>query len=217
MMAGIVEWIAVGLLVYGGAISILKGISRMEREIRPEDIKRLRGMLLSCSMLWSLQSAVMDPPSAIETNLNSHWLWMLRNSAFILWYIYLLVCSVTDHLTCYVYNFTHYPALLAGILYWYTSRVDKEAGGAILFYALVHGLLFSKLFGRGDCLVFVISAFFLTRTYDNAEWYLYHMALTFLLLGVVSFMKGNINKRGNLKRPAALVPYIMTAAWIMGW
>ena len=199
------------LLMAAGTSLLLRFIRQIDRETMGKVPLPWRGMVPLGSLLWGLLCCYRAGIGEAPENRNVS---MIRFLSLLVWGIYLLTCSITDQLTFYVYSFLHYPTLLAGILYWYTMDVTADAGWAILFYGLVHLLLFSKLFGRGDSLVYVISAFFLTGPWDNALRYLCHMALTFALLGVISLLKGNINKRGNLKHPVALVPYIMVAAWM---
>ena len=47
------------------------------------------------------------------------------------------------------------------------------------------------------------------------ETYLLHMGLTFSILGVVQLFRGNISRRGNLKEPVALVPYVAVSFFVI--
>jgi len=121
---------------------------------------------------------------------------------------YLVTASITDRQTKMVYDFLHLAGGLAGVallIYrWPGQEVFREA---VIFIGL-QMLLFRKLYGTADCLVFSVCALYLAAEGKNLMTYLLHMSATFLLLAVVQACRKNINRKGNLKEPVALVPYI---------
>jgi len=121
---------------------------------------------------------------------------------------YLVTASITDRQTKMVHDFLHLAGGLAGVallIYrWPGQEVFREA---VIFIGL-QMLLFRKLYGTADCLVFSVCALYLAAEGKNLMTYLLHMSATFLLLAVVQACRKNINRKGNLKEPVALVPYI---------
>jgi len=121
---------------------------------------------------------------------------------------YLVTASITDRQTKMVYDFLHLAGGLAGVallIYrWPGQEVFREA---VIFIGL-QMLLFRKLYGTADCLVFSVCALYLAAEGKDLMTYLLHMSATFLLLAVVQACRKNINRKGNLKEPVALVPYI---------
>jgi len=121
---------------------------------------------------------------------------------------YLVTASITDRQTKMVHDFLHLAGGLAGVallIYrWPGQEVFREA---VIFIGL-QMLLFRKLYGTADCLVFSVCALYLAAEGKDLMTYLLHMSATFLLLAVVQACRKNINRKGNLKEPVALVPYI---------
>ena len=78
----------------------------------------------------------------------------------------------------------------------------------LIFVGLQQGL-FARFYGRADCHAFsVCGAFWLTKgeVFDRC---VVHMAVSFILLAVMQLFRGNIAPKGRLKRPVAMVPYIV--------
>ena len=127
---------------------------------------------------------------------------------------YLVTASITDRQTKMVHDFLHLAGGLAGVallIYrWPGQEVFREA---VIFIGL-QMLLFRKLYGTADCLVFSVCALYLAADGKDLMTYLLHMSAAFLLLAVVQAFCKNINRKGNLKEPVALVPYIAATLWI---
>jgi len=127
---------------------------------------------------------------------------------------YLATASITDRQTKMVHDFLHLPGGLAGVsllIYrWPDQAVFWEA---VIFFA-IQMLIFRRLYGTADCLVFCVCALYLAAEGQGMMTYLLHMGASFLLLAVVQIFRKNINRQGNLKEPVALVPYITVSMWI---
>ncbi len=49
----------------------------------------------------------------------------------------------------------------------------------------------------------------------SLKTYLYHMLFTIVVLGLVQIFKRNVDKKGDLKEPVALMPYLMPVFFLM--
>lgn len=92
------------------------------------------------------------------------------------------------------------------LLHW---EAFLQAAGDLVFFALVQFFLFSRLYGRADCHAFQVCSMILAAYGGGVKSYLLHMLFTILALGLVQLCKKNINKKGDLKEPVALIPYMM--------
>lgn len=130
--------------------------------------------------------------------------------------VYLTVCVLTDLRDCIVYDFIQLPAVLAGALLCLYHPLPVGSGVGLVLFALLQYLLFARLYGIGDTMVFQICSLYLAGRGGDFRTFLMHMALAFVLLGVVQLFRRNINKRGNLKTPVPFVPYIACSLlWLL--
>lgn len=111
-----------------------------------------------------------------------------------------------------VYRYIWY--LAAGFLVPILYRREIQVW-SLIGYALLQETLFSCFYGRADCHGFVAAGLFLYSVGGNFQSCIIHMGITFLEVFVVQLCKGNINARGNLKQPVALIPYLVTALQMM--
>lgn len=141
----------------------------------------------------------------------SHWNWYGQLVCGIL-AAYLLVAAIQDHQSCEVYDFLHILAVPAGGVFVLMSPTKEKIISLVIFFVIQFGL-FMRMYGAGDGLVFLVCAIYESRFGHGLATYLLHMAAVFALLGIVQGLKHNINKRGNLKKPVPLVPYIAGTVW----
>lgn len=80
-----------------------------------------------------------------------------------------------------------------------------------VLFVLLQYLLFARMYGLADCHAFCSCAVLLFVSGRGIASMLVHMLCSIVLLGLVQGVKGNVNKRGNLKKPVAFLPYITTA------
>lgn len=121
---------------------------------------------------------------------------------------YLIVTAVMDSQLQQVSNFLHVIGAISGGVLAICKQSDSQTWGMFLGFCLIQILVFGRMYGAADVLEFLVCAIFFTAVGRAMETYLTHMALTFVLLGVVQLFQKNINRRGNLKTPVPLVPYI---------
>ena len=94
------------------------------------------------------------------------------------------------------------------LLHW---EAFLQVAGDLVFFALVQLLLFSRLYGRADCHAFQVCSMMLAAYGGTLKTFLLHMLFTILILGLVQLCKKNISKKGDLKEPVAMIPYVMPA------
>lgn len=131
----------------------------------------------------------------------------------------LLFACITDCKTYEVYQFTWWLAGLAAVVIVLRTFGEKMSNpwlmlGNLAFFCLLQEGFFCRFYGRADCHGFVVCAVATGGMGLGLREWLNHMLLAFLGAAVIQFMCGNVNKRGNLKRPIAFLPYITGAFWI---
>lgn len=122
--------------------------------------------------------------------------------------VYLTVCVVTDRQTCKVYDCLQLPAAAAGAALCLVRPVPASGGAALVCFALLQYLLFMRFYGRGDGMAFQICSLYIVGAGGGLAALLLHMAAALALLGVMQLLRGNINRKGNLKVPVPFLPYI---------
>ena len=122
--------------------------------------------------------------------------------------VYLTVCMITDRQTCMVYDFLQLPAAAAGAVLCLLRPLPVSGGAALVCFALLQYFLFMRFYGRGDGMAFQVCSMYIIGAGGSLKTLLLHMAMAFFALGMVQFIRGNINRKGNLKTPVPFLPYI---------
>lgn len=123
------------------------------------------------------------------------------------------ICALTDLQNCYVYD----VVVLTGILFVILMLLINGSEGKIgewLTFSILQKVLFSKLYGEGDVLIFLLIGSLYFALGKGLFDMVVFMALAFSLLAVIQFLKGNISRSGNLKAPVPLVPYLVVILWV---
>ncbi len=141
----------------------------------------------------------------------SYWEWYGQLACGVL-ATYLLVASIQDSQTCEVYDFLHILAVPAGAAFIVAAPSGERILSLVIFAVIQLGI-FMRMYGAGDGLVFLVCAIYESRFGKGLSTYLLHMAAAFAALSVVQGFRHNINKKGNLKKPVAFVPYIAATVW----
>lgn len=131
-------------------------------------------------------------------------IWMI----YLILAVYLTVCVTTDRQTCKVYDCLQLPAAVFGAALCLLRPVPARGGAALVCFALLQYFLFMRLYGRGDGMTFQICSLYIIGEGGSLETLLSHMMAAFALLGAVQLVRGNINRKGNLKLPVPFLPYI---------
>ena len=140
-----------------------------------------------------------------------HWEWYGQLACGVL-AAYLLVAAIQDDQTYEVYDFLHILAVPTGVIFIVDSA-SRQKLLSLAIYAAVQIGIFMRMYGAGDGLVFLVCAIYESRFGKGLSTYLLHMATVFAVLLVVQGVRRNISKKGNLKKPVALVPYIAATVW----
>ncbi len=176
---------------------LLKGTIQLDEELRGCTPKRLWGIWFVCCIVAVGGFLCGEVHKVI-----------LPKPCFLILVVYLVICTTMDSQLCKVNNFMQYIGLIGGIGSVLNCVPQPEVGSALLMFAFVQYVLFRKMYGAADVMAFLICALYLAAEGRGIEYYLYHMAVCYLLLTLVQAMRGNIGRSGRLKKPVALYPYI---------
>lgn len=125
----------------------------------------------------------------------------------------LMAAAYSDRQIKQAYDFYFYIAGVSGIITMLVAEVSiRDCIGDIVIFILLQWLLFRRMYGPADCFAFSVCALFFAAWRQDMLGLLYLMALTFIILTPVQLIKKNVNKKGNLKEPVALIPYITVAS-----
>ena len=109
-----------------------------------------------------------------------------------------------------VYDLFHFINLASMILFiGYVGFPSNYI--PFLFFAALQLGIFQFMYGQADAFLFCECAAFLMLHNAEIEEYMWHMGIMLIFLAIVQGVKKNINKRGNLKRPVAMTPYIVAS------
>lgn len=183
---------------------ILYGLYRLDDEFMVCD----KSKLWHSWCIWSTVTGVMlygHMEKSCGVEVTGYWLLA----------VYFVLCGVMDGELKLVCDIFHYIGLLGGCLLLVQKAPAEELLVSLLLFALLQGILFRRMYGRADICAFVICALYLTAEGHDMEGLLFHMVVTFLLLGIVQVVRRNISRRGNLKQPVALFPYIIVGFFMI--
>lgn len=122
--------------------------------------------------------------------------------------LYLAVSTTMDILLKQVTDVVHYLGLLGGGILLLQAFPQSRVGVELIIYVVIQYIVFRKMYGHADVVVFVLCALFFAATGRGIDVYVGHMSLAFGMLALVQTFRRNIGRDGNLKQPVALVPYI---------
>lgn len=118
-----------------------------------------------------------------------------------------------DYNTKEVYDFCYLPALLSGGIFLISGHPPGIMD--LVLFCLVQWIIFRKLYGEADCLAFCICAAYLTAYGGGLIDYILLMAIVFILLTIIQFLRRNIAGNGNLKEGVPLIPYIAAVMLVL--
>lgn len=179
-------------------------------------IDKNHGMVFSAGVirrlcLGSLIAAQMWYLASSGKSGTVHWAWFLVH-------VYFISCSLTDYLTCQVYDVFQYLGIAASAYLALTASANAIVGFSILLFALLQYFLFMKMYGKADGMAFLVAAMAEASLGYDINMYLLHMISAYLLLCLVQGLMGNIGGKGRLKVPVPFLPYITAGFWgIIVW
>jgi len=116
----------------------------------------------------------------------------------------------------YAYDFMNWIAVLAAII---TLLLAKQSNTRDIIIVAVFFLLqvtVCRLFyGAADCIVCSAVAIYLTAFGRRIDVVLLFLLTALILAFIVQLLKGNVNKKGNLKEVIPLIPYMVVALLII--
>ena len=133
----------------------------------------------------------------------------------------LILACVTDWVLCQVYNFIWWIALTAAaVLLWQSLylpgiKEKEEILIALLLFLVLQFTVFCRTYGKADGYAFCVCAVTEAARGMKLAGFLSHMLLAYALLFLVQTIRGNLNKRGNLKKPVPFLPYITITFWVI--
>lgn len=128
-------------------------------------------------------------------------------------HIYFMIASMTDSMTCKVYDVFQYPALVSALLLVIEKIPAPQAGVSILVFALLQYFVFMRFFGAADGMAFLIASLAEASLGYDITMYLLHMIVAYLLLCAAQLIRKNVGKDMKLKVPVPFLPYIMISFW----
>lgn len=135
-----------------------------------------------------------------------NWLGMAGGALML---IYLLLCSVTDLCMQQVYDVVQL-CVCGGLAIMLLCRdISPSFGVELIIFAFVQAIVFRRMYGEGDVMGFLICALSLME--EGILVWVLHMGITYILLGLVQGVKGNVGRDGNLRVPVPLFPYMSCA------
>lgn len=143
--------------------------------------------------------------------LNSLW-----DSVF---WITIALVAYNDYLTKEIYDVVYVPAIIICIIQLALASCTQEVGIEklieLIVFCGIQFVVFRMFYGLSDCIAFCVCAMYLTVHGGDIMDSVILMIVTILLLGVVQACKKNINRKGNLKEPVALIPYIAVGMMVI--
>ena len=133
--------------------------------------------------------------------------------AWLLLQIYFVSSSLTDIMTCQVYDLFQYLGVAAGGYLLLCGETSDWIGVSIILFVGLQYLVFRKLYGEADTMSFLVAAMAEGALGYDMQMYLLHMIFAYLLLSLTQIVKGNIGTAGKLKVPVPFLPYITVGFW----
>ena len=143
--------------------------------------------------------------------LNSLW-----DSVF---WITIALVAYNDYLTKEIYDVVYVPAIIICIIQLSLASCTQERAIErlieLIVFCGIQFIVFRMFYGLSDCIAFCVCSMYLTVHGGDIMDSVILMIITILLLGVVQACKKNINRKGNLKEPVALIPYIAVGMMVI--
>lgn len=133
--------------------------------------------------------------------------------AWLVLQIYFVSCSLTDIMTCQVYDLFQYLGVAAAGYLLLRGETSDWIGVSIILFVGLQYLVFRKLYGEADTMSFLVAAMAEGALGYDMQMYLLHMIFAYLLLSLTQIVKGNIGTAGKLKVPVPFLPYITVGFW----
>jgi len=181
---------------------LLRGMMCVDKDHGMEFSRRVWWILIMGSTaaagIWQMTTEGMEGPFRCA--------WLLLE-------IYFVSCSLTDIMTCQVYDLFQYLGIMAAGYLLLRGETSAWIGVSIILFAGLQYLVFRKLYGEADTMSFLVAALAEGALGHDMQMYLLHMIFAYLLLSLTQIVKGNIGTGGKLKVPVPFLPYITVGFW----
>lgn len=181
---------------------LLQGMMRVDKDHGMEFRRNIWWILIMGSTaaagIWQMTTEGMEGPF---------------RCAWLLLQIYFVSCSLTDIMTCQVYDLFQYLGIAAAGYLLLHGEISAWIGVSIILFAGLQYLVFRKLYGEADTMSFLVAALAEGALGYDMQMYLLHMIFAYLLLSLTQIVKGNIGTGGKLKVPVPFLPYITVGFW----
>lgn len=129
----------------------------------------------------------------------------------VFFWILLVAVAVEDYRTKEIHTWLPLSGILAGAALMVSEGFSPGNYAGVAVFCLLQLAVFSRLYGFGDCLVFMMCALYLAIGYGRGLLDdLLLMLVTYCLLTIVQLVCRNV-RRGRLEKPVAMIPYIAAA------
>lgn len=126
-------------------------------------------------------------------------------------WILLIVMAVEDHRTQEIHTWLPVSGIFAGAVLMAAKGIPFRSFAEAVVFCLLQLLVFARMYGFGDCLVFMMCALYLALCCGRGLLDdLLLMLVTYCLLTIAQLCRRNVH-RGKLREPAAMIPYIAAA------
>ncbi len=195
-----------GILVYLMTWGIIWFIRYIDEEVRACDREYLNKLVFRISAGSSLMMIIIQYLVKFS---------VLESISILLLGSYLATAAIMDILLYQINDFLQFIGLFGGCLWLINRELDIRIGISLICFSMLQYFLFMRMYGRADGMAFCICTLYWAGLGFDIEMSLYHMGLCVVLLAVVQAACGNISKKGNLKRPTAMYPYIAGSFWVL--
>ncbi len=127
----------------------------------------------------------------------------------------LFAAAVMDIFWQQVYDFLWLLTIpvLAGFTFA-KGGYSAEALFSLALYFGVQEFIMKRAYGKADCHALCCSALFFAYFGLELKAFVFHLAATFILLVTMQAFNKNISHELKLKKPVAMIPYILVGQWI---
>lgn len=127
----------------------------------------------------------------------------------------LFAAAVMDIYWQQVYDFLWLMTIpvLAGFTFA-KGGYSAETIFSLALYFVVQELVMKKVYGKADCHALCCCALFFAYFGLELKAFVFHLAATFILLVTMQALNKNISHELKLKKPVAMIPYILVGQWV---
>ena len=134
----------------------------------------------------------------------------------------MLTAACMDAMECWVYNYVWWWCLACDITLLllqkdFSRQRNLQQMISVVVFIVLQQVFFVRMYGRADGHAFCVCAMAEAVCGGKMVLFLLHMLLAVILLAFVQFCRGNITRRGRLRKPQPFIPYIVVSFWMVLW